>query len=142
MYFSKEEETYIVAAIKAAEQRTSGEIRVYIESFCDYDDPLERAAELFVERGMDQTREHNAVLIYIANEARQFAIWGDSNMHAKAGNLFWEKEKQMLRRYLQQDKACEGVCAVVFEIGEVLKQFFPANSNDNPNELPNDIIYG
>ncbi len=142
MFFSKKEESLIVQAIYAAERHTSGEIRVYIEEFCDYDDPLERAATLFVQNGMHNTRERNAVLIYLADKSRQFAIWGDANMHQKAGPLFWKNEKQLLRSYLQKDEPCEGICAVIGEIGKVLKQHFPANKNDNPDELPNDIIYG
>ncbi len=142
MYFSKEEENRIVQSIKAAEQRTSGEIRVYIESFCDNDDPVARAADLFTSNKMDATRDRNGVLIYIASEARQFAIWGDSGIYARTGQRFWENERKLLRRFLQQDQSCEGICAVVYEIGDVLQQHFPSDRKDNPNELPDEIIYG
>ncbi len=142
MYFSKEEENRIVQAIKAAEKRTSGEIRVYIESFCDNDEPVERAAQLFATNKMDQTNDRNGVLIYIANEARQFAIWGDSGIYARTGQRFWENERKLLRRFLQQDQSCSGICAVVREIGDVLHEHFPADRKDNPNELPDEIIYG
>ena len=42
MLFTKEEEARIVQAIRAAERRTSGEIRVFVEDFCDRDHPVAR----------------------------------------------------------------------------------------------------
>lgn len=142
MIFSKTEEQAVVRAIKAAETKTSGEVRVFIEEVCDAEHPLERAAVLFQEYEMTNTRERNGVLLYIATASRQFAIWGDSGIHQRLGQQFWEAEKHLLRQFLQQDKACEGVCAVISKIGDALKTHFPAHSNDNPNELPDDIIYG
>jgi uncharacterized membrane protein len=91
---------------------------------------------------MNETQDQNGVLIYIAHTSRRFAIWGDLNIHEKAGLLFWEKEKQLLRRYLQKDESCAGICTVIHEIGDILKINFPADKKNNPNELPNDIIYG
>jgi uncharacterized membrane protein len=142
MFFTKEEESRIIEAIRVAELKTSGEIRVFMEDFCDADDPIARAAELFVTYKMNETQNRNGVLIYIAHTARQFAIWGDSGVHEKAGQLFWEKEKHLLRRYLQKDESCAGICTVIHEIGDILKINFPADNNNNPNELPNEIIYG
>jgi uncharacterized membrane protein len=140
--FSVEEERQIVRAIQLAERRTSGEIRVFVEDVCDEDHPLVRAAAVFHEHGMDKTRDRNAVLIYLAPESRQFAIWGDQGIHNLVGFHFWESEKQLLRRHLKADQAASGVCMVIEQIGERLAQHFPALEGDNPNELPNDIIYG
>ena len=47
-YFSAEQKEQIVEAIRAAELKTSGEVRIYIESHCTYIDPLRRAKELFL----------------------------------------------------------------------------------------------
>ncbi len=45
--FTCEENDRVVAAIRSCENRTSGEIRVYVESKNLYVDPLDRAAEVF-----------------------------------------------------------------------------------------------
>lgn len=143
MLFSPEQEQLVGEAIAQAEMRTSGEIRLYVESFCERDHPVERAEELFNLHGMFHTRERNAVLIYVAYDSRVFAIWGDSGIHEKVGMQFWENEKKLLRSYLQRDEAAAGICAVIQQIGDQLARFFPVDpSNDNPNELPNEIIYG
>ena len=142
MIFTKEEEARILAAIRAAEQVTSGEIRLFVEDFCDRDHPVERAAEVFHLFGMFNTKQRNAVLLYIADKSHHFAIWGDSGIHERVGFQFWDAEKQLLREYLQQEKASEGVCRVIEQIGEQLRHHFPADPKDNDNELPDEIIYG
>ena len=48
LFFTKEEQQNIVAAIKEAELNTSGEIRVHIENHCK-EAALERAAEVFYD---------------------------------------------------------------------------------------------
>ena len=58
MFFSKEEQQKIVAAIKEAELNTSGEIRVHIENRCK-EEALERAAEIFYELKMDHRRRRH-----------------------------------------------------------------------------------
>jgi len=142
MFFTKEEESRILAAIRAAEQVTSGEIRLFVEDFCDRDHPVERAAEVFHLFGMFNTKQRNAVLLYIAEKSHHFAIWGDSGIHQQVGFQFWDAEKKLLQTYLQKEQACEGVCLVIEQIGEQLKTHFPADPNDNDNELPDEIIYG
>ena len=47
--FNKIEEQLILSAIKAAENNTSGEIRLHIEPRCKTDDTYERAIDLFEE---------------------------------------------------------------------------------------------
>ena len=142
MFFSPEEEQRIETAIREMERQTSGEIRLFVESFCERDHPVERAAEVFYLFGMQNTRQRNAVLIYIADKSHLFAIWGDAGIHERVGFQFWDAEKQLLKSYLQKDQACEGVCAVIAQIGAQLQQYFPAHPDDNENELPDAIIYG
>jgi hypothetical protein len=43
-FFTDEEKLRMVAAIREAEQQTSGEVRVYIESRNAYVDPMDREA--------------------------------------------------------------------------------------------------
>jgi uncharacterized membrane protein len=142
MLFTKEEEARIASAIQLAEQGTSGEIRLFVEDFCLRDHPVERAAEVFSLFGMFHTKERNGVLIYLAEKSRHLAIWGDAGIHARVGGDFWVQEKQLMRDYLQRDEAAEGVCKAIALMGARLQAFFPADPNDNENELPDEIIYG
>ena len=142
MLFSKDEETRILEAIRTAERGTSGEIRLYVEDFCLRDHPVERAEELFQLHGMYHTQSRNAVLIYLAEKSRHFALWGDTGIHERVGFQFWEAEKRLLREHLLRDEAAEGVCHIVQLIGEQLRANFPFEGPHNDNELPDEIIYG
>jgi uncharacterized membrane protein len=142
MLFNQDEEARIADAIRAAERGTSGEIRLYVEDYCQRDHPAERAQELFQLFGMYNTQNRNAVLIYLAEKSRQFALWGDAGIHEKVGNQFWEDEKKLLREYLQRDEAAKGVSKVILMVGDRLRQYFPNDEKTDINELPDEIIYG
>lgn len=142
MIFTPEEEAQIVASIRTAERGTSGEIRLYVEDFCMRDHPVERAEEIFQLFGMFNTKERNAVLIYLAEKSHHFAIWGDEGIHQKVGFQFWEAEKKILKDHFQRDEAAAGISAVVQLIGARLREHFPTDENRDDNELSDDIIYG
>ncbi|TAF50439.1 MAG: TPM domain-containing protein, partial [Sphingobacteriia bacterium] len=82
-FFSEADQAAIVAAIQAAEVRTSGEVRIYVESRCRFVNPVMRARELFEDLRMDNTAEKNGVLVYLAMKDRQLAIYGDQGIHEK-----------------------------------------------------------
>lgn len=141
-FFSEEEKNLIVSAIKSAELRTSGEVRVYVESKCEYVDALDRAIELFGSLKMYETAERNAVLVYVALKDRQLAIFGDEGIHSKVGTAFWNDEvKQMLSEF-NKDHYAFGISKVVADIGEVLVKYFPYNKDSDKNELSDDIVFG
>lgn len=142
MLFTKEEEAQIVAAIRQAERGTSGEIRLFVEDFCMRDHPVEQAAEVFQLFGMYNTKERNAVLIYLAEKSHHFAIWGDAGIHERVGFQFWEAEKKLLQEHFKRDEAAKGICEAVKLIGARLREHFPSDENHDDNELPDDIIYG
>ncbi|MFN0174349.1 MAG: TPM domain-containing protein [Saprospiraceae bacterium] len=142
MLFTKEEEARIVSAIRGAERDTSGEIRLFVEEFCMRDFPIERATEVFQLFGMFNTKDRNAVLIYLAEKSHHFAIWGDAGIHERVGHQFWEAEKKLLQEHFMRDEAVEGICKAILLIGTRLSEHFPANENHNDNELPDEIIYG
>ena len=64
-FLTEDEEQEIVQAILKAEKNTSGEIRVHIEAHTR-SDYFERAKEVFHLLKMDNTKEENGVLIYVA----------------------------------------------------------------------------
>jgi uncharacterized membrane protein len=141
-FLSASEKDKIIDAIKAAEKQTSGEIRVFIESHCRFVDPVDRAGEIFWSLKMDQTRERNAVLIYVAVKDHQMAILGDEGIHKKVGNQFWTDEISKMRLHFQQQHYMDALVLVIQDIGKALDDYFPYVSGTDKNELPDDIIFG
>jgi uncharacterized membrane protein len=140
-WFTPAEHEAIVNAIRAAEKRTSGEIRLFVESRCSYVDPVHRAAEVFFGLQMDKTADRNGVLLYIAMKDHQLAVFGDEGIHQKVGTAFWNEEvKKMIASFGKQHYA-EGIVQIVTEIGNALVHHFPYESEDR-NELPDDIVFG
>jgi uncharacterized membrane protein len=141
-FFSHEENELILQAIRSAEKQTSGEIRLYIENHCRYVDPMDQAAEIFFGLKMDQTKDRNGVLVYIALRDRQLAIFGDEGIHREVGKEFWEQEVGQMLSEFRSDNYAEGIAKVVTDIGEALKSYFPYEGNTDKNELPDDIVFG
>ena len=141
-FFSNEENTRIVEAIRQAEQQTSGEIRVYIESRCRFVDPIDRAAELFWNLKMDHTHFRNSVLLYVAIKDHQFAIFADKGIHEKLGDVYWQQEVALLRRHFSAEHYTEALLYVIRDIGSSLHQHFPYDNTTDKNELPDDIVFG
>ena len=138
-FVSQLDEARIVAAIAAAEQTTSGELRVYI-SHRAHADALAFAQKRFRQLGMTQTRQRNAVLIYLAPRSRQFAIVGDSGVHEKCGDAFWQEVSARLSTALKQGDYTAALIQTVQQVGALLATHFPPVAGDG-NELPDAIIH-
>ncbi len=139
-FFSADEELRIENAIENAELKTSGEIRVFIESTCKTKVHI-RTIEIFKLLKMHNTADRNGVLLYIAMSDRQFAVFGDAGIHKHLGFGFWEKQAKYLRDFFEQNEKVEGIVNVINNIGENMAVYFP-DAGTNSNELPNSIAYG
>lgn len=140
-WFTPQENEAIVNAIRAAEKRTSGEIRVFIESRCSYVDPVDRAIEIFFGLKMDKTEDRNGVVLYIAMKDHQLAVFGDKGIHEKVGTEFWNKEVNKMLSSFSRENYTDGIMQIVTEIGDALVSNFPYENEDR-NELPDDIVFG
>ena len=141
-FFSKEEQEQISQAIRNAEQCTSGEIRVFIESRCSFMDAIDRAKELFQKLGMEKTAQRNAVLVYIAVDDHQLAVYGDAGIHEKVGTEFWNKIVAGLLKDFNRENYAEGIAHCVNQIGSALGSCFPYDRATDKNELSDDITFG
>lgn len=139
-FISKEGQERVVAAIVAAEKRTSGEIRVHVEPQCKHGNPYARAVEMFNKLQMYKTRQRNAVLVYVAYRSHLFAIIGDSGINERVGADFWNAEKDTLAEYLRKGDPVGGLCEVIMQIGESLSSYFPWTVDDE-NEQSDEISY-
>jgi len=136
-FFSRFDSERIVAAISAAEGRTSAELRVHVTRRVPEDLDL-RAQRRFHLLGMAKTEHRNGVLIYIAPRARKFRILGDEGIHAKAGDDFWTGVARVMEAHFRKEQYTEGVVVGIGLLGEELARHFP-RARDDRDELPNTI---
>ncbi|MDP4149876.1 MAG: TPM domain-containing protein [Bacteroidota bacterium] len=142
-FFTDAEKRQIVDAIQSAERQTSGQVRVFVESRCRFVDPLDRAVEVFASLKMDQTPDHNGVLVYVAIKDRQLALYGDQGIHTKVGDAFWNDKVKLILSHFDKANYAHGLVHIVIEIGEVLGKYYPYDKNaGGANDLPDDIVFG
>ncbi|PTX44401.1 TLP18.3/Psb32/MOLO-1 phosphatase superfamily protein [Christiangramia gaetbulicola] len=137
-FLSKREEEEVVEAIRQAERKTSGEIRVHLEPSTGDQDIFERAMEVFHALKMDNTKESNGVLIYVAVEDRNFVIYGDKGINDVVPDDFWESTKELIVGHFKNGKFKDGLVDGVLKAGEQLQKHFPWDEN-NTNELSDQI---
>ncbi len=127
----------VVAAIGAAEQRTSGEIRVVLAKQ-PAPDPVAAAQAQFDKLGMHRTAARNGVLLYLAPASRTFAVIGDTAVHEKCGDAFWAELAAAMTGHFKQGDFTAGLVLGIERAGALLAEHFP-RSPDDKNELPDEI---
>jgi uncharacterized membrane protein len=136
-FFSKFDSDRIVAAVAAAERKSSAEVRVHVTRQIPKN-LEERALRRFHLLGMTKTAERNGVLFYIAPRARQFRILGDQGIHEKCGEEFWKQVAAAMEERFRRGEFTEGLVEGIERVGELLAAHFPWHEDDR-NELPNEI---
>ena len=140
-FLSQLDDDRIVRAIKEAEAKTSGEIRIYIQRGELDGDAFDHAQRKFRQLGMEQTRERNGVLIFVAPRARKFAVIGDEGVHRQCGDEFWQSLVNKMREHFECEEFTDALVEAVESTGQLLARHFP-KSSDRGNELSDSIVEG
>ena len=137
-FLSKLEHDRIVQAIREAESKTSGEIRVYIQRGKLKADPLIAAQKKFHRLGMHRTADRNAVLIFVAPRARKFAVVGDKAIHEKCGESYWQRVVDLMREHFRNERFSDALVDAIAAVGSALTAHFPKRPTST--ELPDEIV--
>ena len=139
-FFSADQVKRIESAIKAAEENTSGEIRVHIENRCKTE-AVECATLVFQKLGMHKTALRNGVMFYVAVRDKKFAVIGDAGIHKHVPAGFWDLVRDKMLEQFKHEKFTEGLCEGVAMTGIELKKYFPLLASDK-DELSNEVTFG
>jgi uncharacterized membrane protein len=131
------DDAVIVAAIGAAEQQTSGEIRVLI-SRSPAEDPVAAAERHFERLNMTQTAARNGVLIFLCPHSHTFAVVGDRGIHEKCGQAFWTELAGAMSGHFKRGDFTGGLVLGIERAGALLAAHFPRQP-DGRNELPDTV---
>ena len=141
-FFKKIDEPKIVEAIRLAESKSRGEIRVHVADAV-VDDVMKAATEAFEKLGMTATHERNGVLIFVAPSSQKFAVLGDSGITSKVGVEAWDGAASLLGAAFRDGRFTEGLVAAVEGAGVLLSEHFPRDlPSPDVDELKNEISRG
>jgi len=128
----------IVEAIKRAESKSVGEIRVHLHHG-PVRDALKAAQAAFKRLGMEKTAHGTGCLLFLAPESRAFAVVGGTGIHEKVGDGFWVEARDAAQTLFADGKFTEGIVTAVDKVGDALAMFFPKRGPADTNELPDEV---
>jgi uncharacterized membrane protein len=132
----------IVTAIREAEARSRGEIRVHVAEG-EVKDAQAQAAVVFERLGMGRTDERNGVLLFVAPQSQAIAVVGDREIHARCGEGFWTAVAETIRDEFRAGRFTEGLVAGVRAVADELARHFPRRPGESDrNELPDSVSRG
>ena len=102
-FLTNDEEQAVVEAIRQAEERSRGEIRVVI-TFRWVLRPERHAARLFTKLGMTRTEGRNGALITLFTRRRRFVILGDSGLNAVVDPDYWQRLAARMTGHLREGR--------------------------------------
>jgi uncharacterized membrane protein len=127
-------------AIEDAERQTSGQIRVSISPFF-FGDVHKAADRAFARLGMSATRRHNGILFFLVPGRRRFVVLGDSGIHQKVGDEFWNDVRDAVAERFRKGDFTGGLLHGIETVGRELAAYFPADAPGQAHELPNEVDF-
>jgi uncharacterized membrane protein len=128
----------VATAILAAEERTSGEIRVFISRQSPAN-PEREARRQFGILEMTRTPLRNGVLLYFAPANRAFAVADDESLAFRIGTALTETVRAAMEPAWTEGRFHEAVLAAVDAVGVELSRHFPRSRIDR-DDLPNHVL--
>ncbi len=99
----------------------------------------DRVKQLFIERGVTETRDRSGVLILLSALERRVEILGDRGIHEHLGVPVWQAMVSDLAQAMRVGQAADGLAKIIERVGRELSARFPARPDDT-DELPNRVV--
>ena len=131
----------IVAAIRDAELRNRGEVRVHIERWCFVGGPMARAEALFHKLGMGATKDGTGVVLYVAARSRRAAVFAGPGVFGDAAAGQWTGVVAAVAEGYRDKAGIRGIVEAIGRIGAVLREAVPGE-DETGNELPDEVTVG
>ena len=100
----------------------------------------QRAREQFLAKDLSATRERTGVLIYVSQSERMAELIADEGVAGKVDPKVWHDAMARLIAGVKRRKPAEGFEQAIALCGAILAEHFPADPDDNPNELSDAVV--
>ena len=99
-----------------------------------------RAEQGFVRHAISQTRDRTGVLILLSVLERQIYVLPDRLLAQQVSADRWSQVVQAAVERLKAQDIVGGLCEGIEQCGRLLSDVCPSRPDDNPNELPNQLV--
>jgi len=99
-----------------------------------------RAEQAFARHAISQTRERTGVLILLSVLEHQIYVLPDHPLGQQVPGERWAQIVQAVVERLKVQDIVGGLCEGIEQCGRLLSDVCPARPDDNPNELPNQVV--
>jgi putative membrane protein len=99
-----------------------------------------RALEQFAAKNLHLTRERTGVLIFVSFAERMAELVADEGVAAHVEPHVWDRAMAALVEGLRRGHPGAGIAAAIGLCGDVLAERFPSDPQDNPDQLPNNVV--
>lgn len=142
-YLDDDELLRISGKIKEKEMLTSGEICLSIRekrNFFERNKDIRTLAEKeFLKLGINRTKDHTGILIFILLKDRKFYILADEGINSKVEQKTWDDIRDVMAASFSEGKFSVGLINCIESVGLILQKYFPVKPDDI-NELSNKVI--
>jgi uncharacterized membrane protein len=138
-FLDRLEHDRVAAAIRKAENKSSGQIVVFVTRRRPKD-ALAFARKSFRKLKLDRTEKRNGVLILVAPAAQKVAIFGDTAVDTKSDEAFWEEVIQQMQPDLKKGEFTAAIVGAVEKVGSVLAEHFPPDGSKRRNEISDEVV--
>ena len=132
----------IAETIEEVEAVTNAEIRLSIREDRDEAEAdlsmKDLALKEFASLKMHETKDRTGVLLLIVFDEHKFYILGDEGINRRSDPETWTDVAQTLSAHFKEGKFEAGVHAALRTLKAHVREFVP-KSDDNPNELSNEV---
>lgn len=102
---------------------------------------MERAIRAFYEKGLYRTRKNTGVLFFLSLLEHKVWVLADRGIYEKIDQETLNRFANTVSQGIKDGRACEVLCTVIKEVGDLLTRHFPI-SPDDIDELSNEVITG
>jgi putative membrane protein len=99
-----------------------------------------RALEQFAARNLHLTRDRTGVLIFVSFAEHMAELVADEGIAEHVERHVWDRAMAALVEGLRRGHPGAGIAAAIGLSGDVLAERFPCDPQDNPNQLPNNVV--
>jgi len=94
----------------------------------------------FEKLGINKTKNHKALLIFVSIKERYIRIVADKNINDKASQDFWNELVVDFSRSVKVQDINSALLSTLKQCGDFLKKNFPRSNKTKDNELSNEVV--